>query len=464
MALAIVLVCALYLANLTGMGLIGPDEPRYADIGRHMAQSGDWVTPRLWGHPWFEKPALLYWMTALGFDAGLGDDLAPRLPMALLSLGFLAFYWLRLRKEFGPRAASCSTAMLATSAGWLTYSHVAVTDVPLAVFFCGAVLLSMDWIGKGERKYLPLAAVSLALATLAKGLVPLVLFLPIVVIPVFRNRWRLVLDWFRPGPLLAFCVVSLPWYILVTLRNGFEFVRVFFIQQHFSRFNSAALQHVQPWWFYAPIFLLLLFPWFPMLFAPRVSMPAVFRGSVRFQSLAAVVGFGLLFFSASLNKLPGYLVPLLPITFAILGVGISQLSGRGAELILPLLLMGALPAAAAFAPKVLGAHGVRPSFPFSALWIPVIFCGILAVVIYRFARGSLFPAAAALAGLAFLWFQFDAFPEFDARGSARPLSKTGTPNCTPDLPRDLIYGLYYYSGKELPKCAVLDPSGTHVVR
>src|SRR5580698_729643 len=128
------------------MGMVQPDEPRYADIGRAMAQSGDWITPRLWGQPWFEKPALLYWMTATGFRLGLGPDLAPRLPVALLSLLFLAFFWVRLDVEFGRRAASFATAMLATSAGWLAYSHVAVTDLPMAAFFSAAVFLSLGWI------------------------------------------------------------------------------------------------------------------------------------------------------------------------------------------------------------------------------------------------------------------------------------------------------------------------------
>ncbi|HSW51218.1 MAG TPA: hypothetical protein VLH09_13630, partial [Bryobacteraceae bacterium] len=83
----LVVAVALYLVyfyGLTGAGLIGPDEPRYASIGREMARSGDWVTPRLWGDPWFEKPPLLYWMTASATRLGLGDDLAPRLPVALL--------------------------------------------------------------------------------------------------------------------------------------------------------------------------------------------------------------------------------------------------------------------------------------------------------------------------------------------------------------------------------------------
>ena len=84
-AVSFVCLFFLYFFGLTRTGLLGPDEPRYAAIGRAMATTGDWITPRLWGAPWFEKPALLYWMTAAGFKAGLGVDLAPRLPVALAS-------------------------------------------------------------------------------------------------------------------------------------------------------------------------------------------------------------------------------------------------------------------------------------------------------------------------------------------------------------------------------------------
>ena len=187
------LLCALYLADLTGMGMVGPDEPRYAYVGRAMAQSGDWVTPRLWGQPWFEKPALLYWMTATATRLGLGPDLAPRLPVALLSVLFLGFFWWRLRVEWGQRAASYATAVLATSAGWLTYSHVAVTDLPLAAFFSAAVLLSLPWVARGDRTDLVGAAACLGLAAMAKGLVPLVLFVPVLVM-----GWRRLRDWLRP--------------------------------------------------------------------------------------------------------------------------------------------------------------------------------------------------------------------------------------------------------------------------
>ena len=108
-----------------------------------MAQTGDWVTPRLWGKPWFEKPPLLYWMTAAGFKAGLDQDLAPRLPVALVSVGFLIYFFIALRREFDERVAFYATAILATSAGWLAFSHVAVTDLPMSAAFAAAMLIAM---------------------------------------------------------------------------------------------------------------------------------------------------------------------------------------------------------------------------------------------------------------------------------------------------------------------------------
>src|SRR5579871_1552645 len=96
----------LYFFRLGAIGLIGPDEPRYAAIGRAMAASGDWITPRLWGQPWFEKPALLYWMSGAAFRLGFGPDLAPRVPVATMMIAFLGFYWWILNREFGCSAAS----------------------------------------------------------------------------------------------------------------------------------------------------------------------------------------------------------------------------------------------------------------------------------------------------------------------------------------------------------------------
>jgi 4-amino-4-deoxy-L-arabinose transferase-like glycosyltransferase len=449
------LLFALYLADLTGMGMYGPDEPRYADVGRTMAQSGDWVTPRLWGQPWFEKPALLYWMTAAGFRLGLGPDLAPRLPVAILSILFLGFFWWRLKMEWDQCAASFATAMLATSAGWLAYSHVAVTDLPLAVFFCAAVLLSLPWVARGEKRGLTAAAACLGFAAMAKGLVPLLLFLPVPAI-----GWRRLRDWIRPGPLLAFSAFALPWYILCTVQNGSRFLRVLFLEQQFGRFWSSTLQHVQPPWFYLPIVLVLLYPWFPLL----AIVPANIQRDARARTLAAVVIFGFVFFSASVNKLPGYLLPLLPLVFALLGLVLSRATRQAAIVIAPIILLGLLPAISSIAPLILASHSAGTVVPglHAVLWL--IPAAIFAVIMARFAPGQAVGTAAALAGLGFLWFQFATFPEFDALASARPLWNAEHPQCAPPASRDVLYGLYYYSGRQIATCPVLDQSGTRVVR
>ena len=446
LAAAIALAGALYLADLTGMGLVSADEPRYAAIGRAMAGSGDWITPRLWGQPWFEKPVLLYWMTASAFRLGLGPDLAPRLPVALLSLAFLIFFWWRLRREWDARVAFCSTAMLATSAGWLTYSHIAVTDLPLSVFFCAAVLLSIPWLARHERTGLTAAAACLGLAALAKGLVPLVLFLP-----VFAFGWRRLGDWLRPGPLLAFSLCALPWYILCLARNGSDFPRVLFLEQTFGRFASAALKHAQPSWFYLPISLLLLYPWFPMLFLTRPTW-----SDSRVRALTGVVVFGFLFFSAMLNKLPGYLLPLLPLTFTLAGIGLAR-AKRPFAIALSVSLLGLLPVAQSILPGAL-AHGLRSTtiaWAMVAAWIAG--AAVIGTIIALAARQYSFGAAAVLAGISLLCLQLTTFPRLDAAASARPLWLTSHPDCAPANPRNTLYGLSYYAERQLPPCSVSTP-------
>jgi 4-amino-4-deoxy-L-arabinose transferase-like glycosyltransferase len=404
-------------------------------------------------------------MTAAAFRLGLGPDLAPRLPVALLSLLFLAFFWWRLNLEWGRRAATYATAMLTTSAGWLTYSHVAVTDVPMASFFSAAVLLSLGWAAHGDRTGLTVAAACLGLAALSKGLVPLVLFVPVLALSVSTAGWRVLLDWLRPGPLLAFCLCALPWYILVTVRNGSEFLRVFFLEQHFGRFRSATLQHVQPPWFYIPIFLVLLYPWFPLIAFPSVVLPADLRRDPRVRALAFVVLFGFVFFSISLNKLPGYLLPLLPAAFALLGLGLAYSKRPAIAVIAPVVLLGALPLISGIAPRVLAAHGLRlVNIPWLQVSLWLAATGIAAVIIARFAPKRAVEMAAALAGLGFIWFQFATFPGFDSLASARPVWLADRPECAPAAFRDMLYGLYYYSGRQISPCPVLDRSGTQVVR
>lgn len=421
------------------MGLVSADEPRYAEIGREMAASGDWITPHLWGKPWFEKPALLYWMAASGFRAGLGPELAPRLPVALVSLGFLVFFWFAVKAEWGAETAWCGAAMLGTSAGWLAYSHTAVTDLPMSAFFSAAVLLAIRrrprWIA---------SAVCLAMAALGKGLVPLVLFAPVLAINLTAKETKLSRG--RAAAAVAtFCAVALPWYVLCAIRNGAEFPRVFFVEQTFARFHSDALQHGQPWWFYLPVGVLLLYPWFPWLKFPRA-------GDRRSWTLAAVAIFGLVFFSAMKNKLPGYLLPLLPATCALMAIGYVKAGRPAWPVAASLALLGLLPIGAGVVPQAL-ASGIRKAhFGGLAVWPFLIAIGIGAGVALSVRGFPRFAVAAALAGAALVWFQFAAFPAIDAAASARPYWLKYHPDCAPAVSRSLLYGLEYYAGRDLAPC------------
>src|SRR3984957_2122473 len=234
--LVLALAYFLYFFGLTAAGMVGPDEPRYASIGREMARSGDWITPLLWGPPCCEKPALLYWMTGAAFRIGLGPDLAPRLPVAMMSVAFLALYWWMLRREFGCAAAWFATLILSTSAGWWAYSQSGVTDLPLSAAFCAAMLLAWPWVIRRDQRLLPYAAVMMGLAVLAKGPVPLVLAAPLAL------AWRSFRDLLRTRVLVPFLLTALPWYVLCYLLNGAAFLREFFWLHNFQRFTNGSLQ------------------------------------------------------------------------------------------------------------------------------------------------------------------------------------------------------------------------------
>jgi 4-amino-4-deoxy-L-arabinose transferase-like glycosyltransferase len=446
--LTLPLAYALYVYHLDAAGLLGPDEPRYAAVARDMARTGDWVTPHLWGQPWFEKPALLYWMVAAGFRLGLGPELAPRLPIALMALAFLGFYWWILRREFGDMAASFAVLSLGTCAGWVAFSQVGVTDMPLAATFSAAMLLALPWIARGDTRWLPAAAALLGFAVLAKGLVPLVLVLPLVL----RGRIRDLIGWRVVAP---FCVVALPWYVLCYLRNGRTFLDVFFGQQTFGRFFSLELQHGQPWWFYLPVLLAGLLPWTPLVFL--VARRHALRDPRRVFLLSWFL-FGLVFFSLAANKLPGYLLPLLPAVTALMGIGLDEVENPAPWLAASAALLVTFPIAAPALPIAVATGLSRAAWPpFSWTWLlPVAAAGAVWVLAQQGWRLAAVVAMATCSTLGFVYLKQRALPQVDGAASARTLwSDIGTRAgdvCVEAIRRNWRYGLNYYSVTPLPDC------------
>ncbi len=432
----------LYLFRLTGVGLLSHDEPRYAAIGQDMAISGDWITPRLWGSAWFEKPPLLYWLQAVAYQLGLRDELAARLPVALGSIAFLLFFFWILRREFGERTALMATLILGTSAGWLAYSFVAVTDLLMSATLFAALLLCLS-----AKPQVIAAGILLGLSVLAKGLVPLVLFVPVVWL--WRNHWKDL--WRLGGVALA---VSLPWYALCTARNGTAFLNEFFVKHHFARFATDSLQHVQPFWYYIPILIAGLFPWSPLI-------PALFRNwpDPRHRFLLLWLAWGWLFFSISRNKLPGYVLPLLLPLSILLASALNEMKDARWWLLSAGLVLLAMPAIGEVLPQAL-VRGLRKS-----QWdvgqlrfvLPFLIVGPLCWLLET--RGKRLAAVGVLAasitcGVTLL--KISVFPQLDAAASVRPFWKSIEQSrdavCLGEIDRRWAYGLNYYAGRQLPAC------------
>src|SRR3972149_2192711 len=130
------LAYALYILGVGRVGLVGPDEPRYADVARAMLRLGDYITPHLYGVPWFEKPPLYYWLTSLTFRFGI-SELTARLPSALAAAVFIAFWFWFARRFYGDCAAKFSCLMLATTLGWIGFGGGAALGMVLAATLAG---------------------------------------------------------------------------------------------------------------------------------------------------------------------------------------------------------------------------------------------------------------------------------------------------------------------------------------
>jgi len=449
--LAVPLAYALYFHGLGSTGVLGPDEPRYASVAQAMARSGDWVTPRLWGEPWFEKPALLYWMTGAAFRAGIGQDLAPRLPVALLAAGFLAFFWWILNREYGGRVAWLAALILGTTVGWQALGQAGVADLPLAATFGGAMLLALPWLARGDTRFLPLSAALLGLAVLAKGPLPMVLALPVAL------GWRRLRDLARARVVLPFLAVSLPWYLLCYLKNGNAFPKVFLLRHNLQRFTSSeTLLHGQPWWFYVPVLLAGLIPWAPLVL---ISVRRSTAAEPRRAFLLAWVVWGLAFFSLAANKLPGYVLPLLPACAVLMALGLEELPSARPWLAGCAVLLVAFPIAAPLVASALEmglSRAIRPVF--SIVWLAPL--AVAAVVWSLESRGRRLAAAACLAaGVAAgaVYVKESVAPALEAMPSPRALWRRVAPHagqvCVDHVNRNWEYGLNYYAGTALPDCS-----------
>ncbi len=330
-------VIGVYFTGLN-LPMVGPDEPRYAQVAREMFERGDWITPTLGGFHWFEKPVLLYWLQIVSYNLFGVSEFSARFGSALFGLGTVASLWILGKRVEHSKTNNALRAtndfpnwmslIAASTIGIIAFAHGASFDIILT-FPITAALVSF-FIYDLERKSSWLASFYffIGVAILAKGLVGIVL--PFATVGFYYLlSWRLpsktlILSVFW-GTVLAFVVAS-TWYVPMYMRHGWEFIDQFFIQHHFQRFTSNKYQHPQPFYFFLWVLPLMTIPWLPFFLASLWSLvrnittpKPVSRDESSKQASASLPLFAvawisvpLVFFSFSGSKLPGYILPAVP--------------------------------------------------------------------------------------------------------------------------------------------------------
>jgi 4-amino-4-deoxy-L-arabinose transferase-like glycosyltransferase len=348
--------------GLGNLPFLGPDEPRYAEVAREMYLSGDWITPRLADIPWFEKPALTYWLSALGFKLFGVSEFAARIGITLLAaIGALLLYGFGCRVN-SARYGYVSASVLLTMALWLGFARAATFDLPLSVCLTAALLAFFLWEQSTDSEkprdvYWYAFAAALGFALLAKGLVGIVLPVGIIGAYLLLTR-RLRLLW-QPKLLLLGSLlmvgIAATWYGPMLMQHGRAFIDEFIIGHHFQRYVSNKYKHPQPFYFFLLVSLAGCLPWTAWLIASAQRAVQERRALLTepaerlrlFLWLWLLVP--LVFFSLSGSKLPGYILPIFPALALLVGLELERFLtteklpwAAWATVILCLLLGGAV--------------------------------------------------------------------------------------------------------------------------
>ncbi len=463
--------CAfLFFYGLAQFGLIGADEPRYAQVAREMLERHDWITPVLGGQPWLEKPPLYYWQAMLAYSIFGVSDWAARLPSAIdATFLVLAVYFFLRRFRLGIELDGALIA--ASSAGIMGYARAASMDMALAAAFTIGMLAWWAWRESGKRIYLAAFYGFMAVGTLAKG--PVAPFLAVLVIAFYAaavHKFRLVLKTLWLPGILLFCAIALPWYFAVQARNP-EFFREFIVEHNLGRFSKNLYHHTQPFWYYLPVTVLALIPWTVFVIEAFVRSIRAWwseRKSTRLSENHSEFQFNvfaciwlvvpIIFFSISQSKLPGYILPAIPAGALLLADYLRHHLKEGDAVSAWLAILHALCAAALIVPSLLIAYlvtqhrlpGGQPLLVALAIAV-VLWAGIALTLVrksgLRMLRFlTLIPVVLTVGAVLKLGFQ-----PLDQTLSARPLAleiaaieSHPLPLATYHVSRELEYGLTFY--------------------
>ena len=325
-----VAVAALVLLWLAATGWMRPfmlpDEGRYVGVAWEMIRSGDWLTPTLNGLPFFHKPPLFYWITAVSMSVFGPHEWAARAASLLGgTIGAMALF-LFARRWRGERAARLALIALLAQPLYYVGSQFANLDMLVAGCITATILLAADSVlsadrGLAHQPALLGAYAMAAFGVLAKGLIgavlPALVLLPWLLAMRRPGLVRALISW---RGIALFLLIAAPWFLAMEARFP-EFLDYFFVVQHFKRFTSGGFNNVQPFWFYPVVLALLSLPWLPWLSRLLTRGPAASAlGPVELLMLlwAGVV---ITFFSLPQSKLVGYVIPAVPPLAALMALG-----------------------------------------------------------------------------------------------------------------------------------------------
>ncbi len=307
-----------------------PDEGRYAEVAREMFASGDWITPRLDGFNFFDKPPLHYWAGAAAYTLFGVHPWSARLWCVLCGLiAIVAIGWAGAR-VFGRDAGAYAAAILGSSMLFVFSGHLNTLDMGVTAFL--ALGMACFLVAQFDPSAAPIRTrlnllmwFALALAVLSKGLIGVVFPGMILAVYMLWQRSWSVLGKVSllPGVVLLL-VVCAPWFTAV-MRLHADFFDYFFIREHFTRFLTSEDQRGKPPGFFLPVVVLGIFPWTLMLPWSRTSWRAIYAGLPAQRFLLVWVGLIFAFFSVSHSELPFYILPLFPALAMLLGQAVTVL-------------------------------------------------------------------------------------------------------------------------------------------
>jgi len=482
LALIAATLCIGYFTHLGALGFVGPDEPRYAWIARDMAETGDWVTPRLYGRPWFEKPPLYYWGAALSFKIFGVSEASARLPSAFLALlATLALAQLTWRL-YGAETARWLLLLLPTTIGMIGFSHAASTDMPFSAtltiaMVAAAAIVRLDVHSQTPERSastpwpaLILFGLFLGLAVLAKGPAAIILCGGALFFwALFTKRWRDAFRLFHPAAVAIFCFTALPWYILCARRNP-DFLRIFFLEHNFKRYLTPEFQHIQPLWFYLPVVFVALLPWTPLLLRTLSEIRPAFQNRLNSGATPIFVTcwaiFPCLFFSFSRSKLPGYILPAIPPLVLLCSGALTKILATHSRLARAVLISTSIftfiliAVAFQYSSQIRGlyqlekfAHHSPGKLAIFGLVCLLSFIAALAILLGRSRTGVFLTAASLL-----IFFSSAALATLDSILSPRQLCQSLAKLKTPgeelllcSIPRSYVYAFNFYLRREVPE-------------